>query len=341
MSRDQESDLPPELQSAMGREKSGADSDLEAVWRLLERAALPDEAVPEAEATWRDVRRHIEADDSAKAEPNRRARDRQPRRSAASSRRVTHWPWGAAVVVVLGIAVAVWMATQPVVITAPPGETVTRTLPDESTVELSPGTRLSYPWTFSSLSILENDQRTIRLQGEAYFDVESGSRPFIVRTPTARVEVVGTAFSVRSWATDANETLVALAEGRLRVTGPTDSDTTEGVTLRPGQAVRVGPAGPRTAPRDTSIERLMAWRRGGFAVTEESLPDILQALERRYGTTLRIDASVSEATRSSPLTLYYPTAVELEVILDDVCMARDLTYRATANGYVLTRQDGS
>ena len=158
-----------------------------------------------------------------------------------------------------------------------------------------------------------------------------------VRTAAARVEVLGTAFSVRSRADENGGTAVALAEGRLRVTGA-DAGTTD-VTLRPGQSVTVAPDGRPTAVRDTSLDRVLAWRRGGFAVTATPLPALARALERRFGRTVRLDDSVPESARSTPLTLYYARSVRLETILHDVCTARGLTYRATATGFVLAHAD--
>jgi transmembrane sensor len=224
---------------------------------------------------------------------------------------------------------------RPLSVQTAPGATVTHTLPDGSTVELNADSRLAYDQSFSAFSLLEADRRNVRLQGEAFFNVEDGARPFVVQTSTARIEVVGTAFSVNS-RTDGDEgTLVALAEGRLRVAGRAAGATQ--ASLQPGQAVTVGRSGPLTAARDTSIDRVTVWRRGGFAVTGAPLPDLAEALERRFGQSVQLDPSIPAPMRSAPLTLYYAQEATLEQILHDICMARNLTYRATASGYVLSR----
>ncbi len=332
MSRD-DSNLPSDLRAALEQEHAndGAASDLEEMWALLEGAAPPDEALPDADDTWAGVRRHIEEEAS---EEERRAEDRRSRHPPSSRsawRRL--WRWGSAVAAALVLVIAVWWWTQPVEVTAVSGTTVARTLPDGSTVELHGDTRLTYPRTFSSVSFLEAERRVVRLQGEAYFEVASGERPFIVQTPSVRVEVVGTAFSVRSRSGETDDAHVALAEGRLRVTDRVGTRTN--VTLRPGQAATLGSDGTLTAVRDTSIERITAWRRGGFAATARPLPALAQALERRYGQPIRLASSIGTETRSDPLTLYYSQGAQLETILHDVCMARGLAYRSTAQGYVL------
>lgn len=349
MSRNTDPDLPPELRSAQDQENDDASpspSDLEVLWQLLDRAAPPPSSVPNAEETWEEVRQHIEgssttSDEAEAPDVDRRAADRPPRSSSHSRRGVrrTALQWGGALAALLVIGLVAWMIGQPAEVTAPSGTSITRTLPDGSTVELNSGSRLTYPRTFASLPIIGEDARPVRLQGEAFFEVEPDDKPFLVHTSTASIEVVGTSFTVRSWNDERNETHVALAEGRLRVKGWAHPDTA--VTLHPGQALHVSQDGPVTAPRDTSIERIMAWRRGGFAVTGRPLTEIVRALERRSGAQIRMDASISQATRSAPMTLYYPQAVDLETILHDVCMARDLSYRSTTEGYILTRAEAS
>lgn len=337
MSHD-DSTIPPELREALEEEAPDRRPDWDDVWALLGRSAPPADALPDADDTWEGVRRHLDEADGS-AGPPRRAEDRRPARpsSRGASRRLRRWAGAVAAVLLLGVAV--WWWTRPAALTTAPGTTQRYTLPDGSVAELNADTRLTYLRSLSTVSPLEADRRVVRLRGEAYFEVEPGGRPFVVRTATARVEVLGTAFSVKSRADEDGGTAVALAEGRLRVTG-TDADTTQ-VTLRPGQSVTVAPDGRPTAVRDTSLDRILAWRRGGFAVTATPLPALARALERRFGQTVRLDASIPAPTRSAPLTLYYARSVRLETILHDVCTARGLTYRATATGFVLAHADDS
>jgi ferric-dicitrate binding protein FerR (iron transport regulator) len=335
MSRDDESTVPPELREQTDAEEEA--SDWSAMWGLLGHAAPPDDALPDADDTWAAVQQHIDEEDASSSSDSRRSERRPRRPSARRSRR--RWTWGSIVAAVLALVFAAWWWTQPVDVAAPAGTTVARTLPDGSTVELHGDTRLTYPRTLATVSMLEAERRVVQLEGEAYFEVEPGDRPFIVQTPSVRVEVLGTAFSVRSRVEEDADAHVALTEGRLRVTGASARDTT--LTLTPGQVATMSRAGTLRAVPDTSIDRLLAWRRGGFAATARPLPALTRDLERRFGRSIRLDASIAEATRSDPLTLYYTRTVDLETILHDVCMARGLTYRPTANGYVLATPDDS
>ena len=71
--------------------------------------------------------------------------------------------------------------------------TLVTTLEDGSIVYLSGNTSLQYPEHFSP------DRREVSLQGNALFDVAGNrTRPFVIETEDTRIEVLGTAFNVKS-----------------------------------------------------------------------------------------------------------------------------------------------
>ena len=88
---------------------------------------------------------------------------------------------------------------------------------------LNAGSELRYPNTF-----VEN-QRVVYLKGEAYFDVtKDRSHPFIVKTISSEISVLGTSFNVNA---RENSCVTTLVEGRVRMKhGIKDS-----VELRAGQ----------------------------------------------------------------------------------------------------------
>ena len=71
--------------------------------------------------------------------------------------------------------------------------TLVTTLEDGSIVYLGGETLLQYPEHFLP------EKREVKLQGNALFDVVgSRSRPFLIETDLVRIEVLGTAFNVKS-----------------------------------------------------------------------------------------------------------------------------------------------
>lgn len=71
--------------------------------------------------------------------------------------------------------------------------TLVTTLEDGSVVYLAGNTSLKFPEHFPS------DRREVSLQGNAMFDVAGNrKRPFVIETEDTRIEVIGTAFDVKS-----------------------------------------------------------------------------------------------------------------------------------------------
>lgn len=99
-------------------------------------------------------------------------------------------------------------------------------LPDSSVVWLNADSRISYHDNFNT------DKREVNLEGEAFFDVRhNAQRPFIVHTSGIDIKVLGTAFNVKSYASD--ETIEAtLLRGSIEVVRKNDPNAPK-VILRP------------------------------------------------------------------------------------------------------------
>ncbi|NBB73631.1 MAG: iron dicitrate transport regulator FecR [Bacteroidetes bacterium] len=328
MNRDDERHIPEELRDRLAEERAEEQANLERVWHMFGDVELTN-AAPSSEETWAAIQDRLGDRDSDRA-------DRAPRT------RQRHRSWrtwgGVAAAVLLLILAGAFLWRQPVEVTAPAGEQVPATLPDGSTVELNSGTTLSHRRGFSAWPFVPAEQRIVRLQGEAYFDVQRGPRPFVVETFNARIDVLGTQFNVRARAKGkAGETHVTLAEGRVRVRAGAPSDDKEAVVLdKPGQSSRVAASAPTpTAPRATDVNRALAWRTQGFAVSDWPLGAIFDELERRHDVHITVR---SPAVQADSMTLYYPKDTEVETIIHDIAVAKGLSYRATSQGYEITDQ---
>jgi ferric-dicitrate binding protein FerR (iron transport regulator) len=173
-------------------------------------------------------------------------------------------------------------------------------------VTLEDGTAI----TLNASSLLEADYarsaRSVRLEGEAFFDVVSdSSRPFVVRTSSVRVQVLGTKFNVDAYE---DEVVVVVSEGRvLMVTGSNDRAVLE--------AGRRG----RSIEGIILVDDVDESRRLVFRATP--LADVARELGRRYdvevelsGTgldTLRVDAALHDVSLDEAV-LTISKALELE-----------------------------
>ncbi len=333
MNREHRPSIPKALRERLEREPADERAELERVWHLLGDADATRDEIPPAEATWAAIQERLGASD---AHPRRA--DRRPRRPRRGRRVRSAWrTWGAVAACVLVVVLAgalLWR--QPVEVAAPPGERARVTLPDGSSVELNSGTVLSYRRGFAAWPLVPAERRAVRLHGEAFFEVEPGARPFVVETFNARVEALGTAFNVRARAdTAAAETHVTLASGRVRVRAARAPERAV-VLAEAGQTSRVAaPDAPPTPPQVVAVDRALAWRHQGFAVSDWPLAAIFAELERRYDTAIAVRAP---AVVGDSMTLYYPRHTPLETIIHDIAVAKGLRYRATSRGYEITPQ---
>lgn len=84
-------------------------------------------------------------------------------------------------------------------------------LPDGTTVWLNAGSRLDYPKQFSGA------RREVTLSGEAFFNVaQDAEHPFIVKTRTFSIRVLGTTFNVRAYPQEENA-VTSLVSGAVEV----------------------------------------------------------------------------------------------------------------------------
>ncbi len=140
-------------------------------------------------------------------------------------------------------------------------------------------------------------KRTVRLNGEAYFTVtHDRGRRLYVRTASALIEDIGTAFDVRALAGKAR-TDVAVLEGVVALRsaqGPT-SDTVVNVSAGSMGTVE-GAAPPSLAPGVRSDD-LLAWTHGQLAFHDAPLSEVALELNRWYGLQVSI-SDLSLATRT-------------------------------------------
>lgn len=169
---------------------------------------------------------------------------------------------------------------------------------DGSHVWLNAGSELRYPNTF-----VEN-QRVVYLKGEAYFDVtKDQNHPFIVKTISSEISVLGTSFNVNA---RENSCVTTLVEGRVRMRhGMKDS-----VELHAGQQALFTEGG-KIRVQDVDTRYYTSWMDNMFAFRETPLREIANVLEEWYGCKCRFENSALE-------DIPYTTMVERYADVDSV-----------------------
>jgi ferric-dicitrate binding protein FerR (iron transport regulator) len=207
-----------------------------------------------------------------------------------------------------------------------PAQTRTIILPDGSTVQLLPGSRLTLvrddarPWGATT--------RRVQLTGEAFFDVVSApTRPFLLTASHVEVRVLGTGFLVstmpaRYGMASPNAIAVAVHHGRVGVRhAPIGSDValggSDGTVLRARQAIVMS--------ADGQIDRIDATplldaEAGTLSFVNATPETVARELARWYPAQITVDASVDRALR---ITARFARS-DLETVLDHLAFVSGL-----------------
>lgn len=170
-------------------------------------------------------------------------------------------------------------------------------LPDGTSVWLNAGSKLDYPEQFT------DGKRIVTLEGEAYFDVaKDAARPFIVKTRSFSIRVLGTVFNVRAYPQE-DSAVTSLVQGSVEVV--IDEKQNHVVRLLPNEKLTIPVVAmiaaekvkapvqeirmrkePLTEVRD-SVMAETAWVDNKLAFKRLPLEHIVQLFEQRYGGDIR------------------------------------------------------
>jgi transmembrane sensor len=166
---------------------------------------------------------------------------------------------------------------QELVVMVENGQKASVQLPDGSYVRLNSASELRYSPDFGKKS------RTVKLVGEAYFDVQSDpDNPFIVLTRSdLQVKALGTKFNIKSYPND-EQIIGTLIEGKIEVSSPLLSEV-----LNPYDRVMYHTKEMRFSRfHIDNAEEAIFWMTDQFVFDKETLENIARILERTYNVTI-------------------------------------------------------
>lgn len=150
-------------------------------------------------------------------------------------------------------------------------------LPDGSHVHLNSASELRYSPDFGKKN------RTVKLQGEAYFDVYANSNnPFIVQThDDLQIKALGTKFNIKSYPGDEQITST-LVEGKVEVSNQLLSEK-----LNPYEQISFHTKEMTfSKSRIDNMDEVIFWMTDQFVFDKEPLENIAKILERTYNVTI-------------------------------------------------------
>ncbi|MCW3806635.1 FecR family protein [Plebeiibacterium marinum] len=143
-------------------------------------------------------------------------------------------------------------------------------LGDGTVVKLNCDSELRYPVTFVG------EQRVVYLTGEAYFKVTKSSNPFIVKTPDADIQVLGTTFNVFAYQNE-DRVQTTLIEGSVQVSHQASS-----VIIEPGEQAVYSRSGQVLKSLQVDTDLYTSWINGEFRFEGESLESAMKKFARWY-----------------------------------------------------------
>lgn len=201
-------------------------------------------------------------------------------------------------------------------------------LTDGTKVVLNKNTTLKYNTGFSV------NNRSVYLEGEAYFDVEKNEKlPFIVNANKCNVTVLGTEFNVKAYANE-NVVETTLDEGAIQFTAK-NKGKTNSLKLKPGEQVLYDIASNEIVVKEVDTFMYSAWRFGKYIFKDETLENIAAELEKLYKVNISFATTDIKQFRFRGMLEHDHNVFDA---LDKIEKTTDLTYEINGRSILLKKK---
>lgn len=156
-------------------------------------------------------------------------------------------------------------------------------LPDGSKILLNKNSRLTYSDDFNQ------SNREISFQGEGFFEITKNKElPFRIMAQNSTVQVVGTAFSFRTFKDETNEKIV-VTEGKVLFS---ENKSKKRVKLEKGDIGIVNKTSGKLEKKKNTDNNFLAWKTGILVFQNDSLGKVLAKINEHYNTKISCSDSV-------------------------------------------------
>lgn len=197
-------------------------------------------------------------------------------------------------------------------ITTPRGGQYQINLPDGTKVWLNAASSIRFPTTFNQA------ERTVKIEGEVYFDVEKlHGKPFVVLAKDQRITVLGTRFNVMAYPDE--ETIeTSLLEGKVAV-----SISDKVYALAPGQRTTFHKEGGKVRISSVGVEEAVAWKAGYFKFNAEPIESIMRKISRWYDVEVAYEGSMERKLFKGTVSRYG----QVEEVLDLLALTGTVSFK--------------
>ena len=242
------------------------------LWEMSSEIHLPEP--PNTDDAWMEMEQLIEQNEvKGKLSPARF----YPRRKFSPQPRFAYVIAAVLMFTLLSQPAYLWLTTESFITDR--GEQISFNLPDDSKIRLNSESKLTFRSSFNEKS------RLVTLSGEAYFDVQSGSHPFIIQHEDVSIRVVGTQFNVR---TIENEIEVAVNEGIVLVSNDQTNDNPVHITK--GQFISFSKKESPGTPEAIGHDQYPGWIYNKFIFDQENLSVVCKEIERKFDVDIELES---------------------------------------------------
>jgi transmembrane sensor len=161
---------------------------------------------------------------------------------------------------------------------APKGVKTKIKLPDGSIIYLNSESSITYLTDFS-------DKRTVRLEGEAFFEVETNpANPFTVITGPISTVAMGTSFNINAYE-EAEDIQVSLASGKIKVSNDIIGKE---MLVAPGEVVEFEKESEEMTKGIADVSKMLLWKDGIIHFERVPFKEVVNTLERWYGVEIEV-----------------------------------------------------
>ncbi|HMF72278.1 MAG TPA: FecR domain-containing protein [Flavitalea sp.] len=187
-------------------------------------------------------------------------------------------------------------------------------LPDGSIVVVSAGSKLDYPQSFETLA-----SREVYLDGEAFFDIKHDSaKPFIVHTGKLQTTVLGTAFNVKAWASEADIS-VTVTRGRVKVG---NKENTFAV-IHPKEQLRYNKQQVKATVQRVDVSAALRWSEQDLVFDDVTVNEAARLLQDRFNIRVHFADDLIQSKRFTTIFLQGET---MDQVLSRICEFNHAVY---------------
>lgn len=156
-------------------------------------------------------------------------------------------------------------------------------LSDGTTVWLNAASKIAFPEKFKT------DERTVFLEGEAFFDViRDETSPFIIKTETTTTTVLGTSFNIKSYNSEAVK--ITVESGEVKVsTVNNNSKSGEAFLIVKNEQVTVDSKSGEIQKKKVNAKNFFSWKEDVIRFDNTKLSEVVKTLERWYDKKITVE----------------------------------------------------